>query len=328
MSGSRRALPLLAVLCAALAAASASVGPSGVTPLTLLASNVEPQALLILAEIRLPRMLLGLLVGASLGLSGAALQGLLRNPLADPGLLGISGSAAFGAVVAFYFGLGAATALAVPLGGLAGAAVGMTILVTVAGRGASTLMLILAGLAVSSIAAAATALALNLSPNPFALAEIVFWLMGSLQDRSMDQALLALPFAVVGCGLLLSTARGLDALSLGEEAAETLGVSPTALRWRVVAGSALAVGGTVAVTGAVGFVGLVVPHLLRPLVGHRPGPLLAASAVGGAVLVLTADVLVRLVPAPQEIKLGVATALVGAPFFLHLVLRRRHEVTP
>lgn len=316
---------VLALLAAMLAAASASIGPSGVTPLILFTAAPDPAALTVLLEIRLPRALLGLVAGAVLGLSGAALQGLLRNPLADPGLLGVSGSAAFGAVVAFYFGLAGVTALAVPLGGLAGAALGMAVLVAVAGRGASTLTLILAGLAVSSIAAAATALALNLSPNPFALAEIVFWLMGSLQDRGLDHLFLALPFALTGGLLLLSTGRGLDALSLGEETAMSLGVSPTLLRWRVVAGSALAVGATVAVTGAIGFVGLVVPHLLRPPAGHAPGRLLTLSALGGASLVLAADIAVRLIPADQEIKLGVATALIGAPFFLRLVLRRDHE---
>ncbi len=318
---------LAAVLAAAtvvLAVLSVSIGPSGVTPLTL-AGDADPAVRLILAEIRLPRALLAIVAGAALGLSGAALQGLLRNPLADPGLLGVSGSAAFGAVVAFYFGLAGLSVLAVPLGGLAGAALGMAVLIGVAGRGASTLTLILAGLAVSSIAGAATALALNLSPNPFALAEIVFWLMGSLQDRGLEHVALALPFAATGAVLLLSTARGLDALSLGEETAASLGVSPASLRWRVVAGSALAVGGTVAVTGAIGFVGLIVPHLLRPFAGQMPGRLLALSALGGAALVLAADIAVRLVPAAQEIKLGVATALIGAPFFLRLVLRRDHE---
>lgn len=280
---------------------------------------------LVLAELRLPRAILGALVGFSLGLSGAAMQGLLRNPLAEPGVVGISSAAAFGAVLAFYSGLSASLALALPLGGIAGAVFATLLLFVLLGRGAGTTTLILAGVALNSFAGAATALALNLAPNPYAALEIVFWLMGSLADRSLDHVLLALPLMLVGWGLLLSTGPALDALTLGEDTAASLGFDLTWLRARLIGGTALAVGSAVAVTGAIGFVGLVVPHLLRPLVGNRPGRLLLVSGFGGAILVLLADIALRLAPIRPELKLGVVTALIGAPFLFSLVNRMRRE---
>ena len=196
-----------------------------------------------------------------------------------------------------------------------------------AGREASVLTLILAGVAINSLATALTTLALNLAPNPYASLELFFWLLGSLADRSLDHVMLALPPMVLGGALLIGQGRALDALTLGEDVAASLGVNLAALRLGLVAGTALAVGAAVAVTGAVAFVGLIVPHLLRPLVGHQPSRLLAASALGGAALVLAADILVRLVPTGVELKLGVVTALMGAPFFLHLVVRTRRALT-
>lgn len=281
----------------------------------------------ILLELRLPRAVLGLLVGATLGLAGAALQGFLRNPLADAGLIGVSASAALGAVLVLYTGLAASFGLMLPLGGLAGAAAGMAIVYLLAGREGSLLALILTGVAVNSLAAALTALALNFAPNPYAALEIVHWLLGSLADRSFDHVALAAPFMLAGWTLLLAGARGLDALTLGEDAAASLGVDLRRLRLLVIGGSALAVGAAVAVSGSVGFVGLVVPHLLRGRVGQRPGALLVASALGGALLVLLADTIVRMVPTEFELKLGVVTALIGAPFFLHLLWRLRRQLT-
>jgi len=282
-------------------------------------------ATLVLIELRLPRTVLAVLVGASLGLAGAALQGLLRNPLAEPGIIGVSSCAALGAVIAFYSGASFAAPLALPLAGIAGAVVAVVLLYALAGREASTLTLILAGVAINGFAAAATALALNLAPNPFAVTEIVFWMMGSLADRSMDHLQLAAPLMIAGWALLLTSGRGLDALTLGEDTAASLGVQLGRLRFMLVLGTALAVGSGVAVTGAVGFVGLVAPHLLRPLVGHQPSRLLWTSAVVGAVLVLAADIVIRLIPIGPELKLGVVTSLIGAPFFLILVLRLRRE---
>ncbi|MFG1418766.1 iron ABC transporter permease [Xanthobacter sp. V0B-10] len=317
-------LALLSALALALFALSLAIGYApidwGAAVSDILAGRHGLDAL-VLVQLRLPRALLGLLVGFSLGLTGAALQGLMRNPLADPGVVGVSGAAALGAVTAFYFGAATLFALALPLGGLAGAALATAVLLALARRGASTTALILAGVALNSLAGALTALALNLSPSPYATLEIVFWLMGSLSDRSLQHVLLALPFILVGAALVLSTARGLDALTLGEETAESLGFSLPRLRLVAIAGTAGMVGASVAVSGAIGFVGLVVPHLLRPLVGHRPGRLLLASALAGAALTLGADILVRLIPTRPELKLGVVTALIGAPFFL-LLLRR------
>lgn len=321
-------VPALAVLLLGAFAGSLLVGPAGLTApealLGLFGSQHGPAAL-VMQEIRLPRSLLGAMIGASLGLAGAALQGYLRNPLAEPGLIGVSGAAALGAVLTLYTGLSAAFALALPLGGIAGAMAAVVLVQLLAGREAGTITLILAGVAVTAFAAALTSLALNLAPSPFAALEIVFWLLGSLSDRSMEHVWLAAPFMLLGWGLLASTGRALDALTLGEEAASSLGFRLSAIRLRLVLGTAFCVGAATAVAGAIGFIGLVVPHLLRPLVGHRPGALLPASALGGAVLLLLADLLVRAIPTAQELKLGVVTALIGAPFFFALVLRTRRE---
>lgn len=283
---------------------------------------------LILTEIRLPRAILGLLVGGALGLAGAVLQGYLRNPLAEPGLMGVSGGASLGAVIAIHTGAAAAFPLSLPLGGLAGAAAATLAVLTLAGELAGPLTLILAGVAVSSLAAALTSLALNLAPNPFAASEMLYWLLGSLTDRSLVHVWIAAPLIAAGCALLLSTARALDALTLGEDAARNLGVDLKSLTWRIVAGVALAVGAATAISGAIGFVGLVVPHILRSIVGPLPSRLLVPSFLGGAALVLLADVGLRLLSPAGDLRLGVVTALVGAPFFLWLVLKTRRELMP
>ncbi|MDG4577368.1 MAG: iron ABC transporter permease [Defluviicoccus sp.] len=282
---------------------------------------------IIVWQLRVPRTLLAMLIGASLGLSGAVLQGLVRNPLAEPGLLGISGAAAFGAVVAFYSGFAALFLLALPLGGMAGAAGAVVLLLVLSGPSASTLTLILAGVAVSSLAGALTALALNLSPDPYAATEIIFWMMGSLADRSFEHVQMAAACMLPGWLLLFSVRRALDALSLGEDAATSLGFDLRSVRFRAVFGTAFAVGAAVSVSGTIGFIGLVVPHLLRPLVGQEPGRLLAASALGGALLLTLTDIVVRLLAPGPEIKIGVLTALFGAPFFLVLLLRLRREAS-
>jgi iron complex transport system permease protein len=276
----------------------------------------------ILFQLRLPRALLGLLVGMTLGLAGAVMQGLLRNPLAEPGVLGV---AAFGAVVAFYTGLSLRFALALPLGGIAGAFAAVALLAALAGRRGGIFVLLLAGAAINSLAGALTALALDLSPNPYAAYEIMFWLMGSLADRSWQHVELAVPLMAVGWVLMLSGGRALDALTLGEETARSLGFALERVRFRLILGTAFAVGVAVAVSAAIGFVGLVVPHLLRPLVGHEPERFLLPSAVGGGALVLAADIAVHVLRIGPEIRLGVLTALIGAPFFLLLVLRLRRE---
>ena len=320
---------LVAVLLVATVALTLASVAIGYAPLNLGAAIVgawsgrDSMDALVLVQLRLPRALLGAFMGFSLGVSGAALQGLLRNPLAEPGVIGVSGAAAFGAVCVFYFGFAGAFALALPLGGMVGALVATLLLFRMAGASRSPTGLILAGVAINALAGAFTALALNLSPNPYAALEIVFWLMGSLADRSMAQFLLAAPLMVLGWIALLASARNLEALALGEDTAASLGVNLQRLRLQLVLGSALAVGSAVSVTGAVGFVGLVAPHLMRPLVGHRPGRLLLVSGFAGAMIVLCADMAVRLLPVQPELKLGVMTALVGAPFLISMLQGRR-----
>jgi iron complex transport system permease protein len=282
-------------------------------------------AALVLTELRVPRALLGALVGFSLGIAGAAMQGLLRNPLAEPGITGVSGAAALGAVVVFYFGLAGTVPFALPLGGIAGAVAATFLLYGLAGHGAGTMTLILAGVAINSFAGALTSLALNLSPNPFAVAEIVFWLLGSLADRSLSYVWLVMPLMLAGWTLLIFSGPALDSLTLGEDTAKSLGFNLGRLRLMLIAGTALSVGSAVAVAGAVAFVGLVVPHLLRPLVAHRPGRLLFVSGLGGAALTLAADILVRWLPIRPELKLGVVTAMIGAPFLFSLIYRLRGE---
>jgi len=320
----------LGLLVVALFGASLAVGPVVLPPLTVAAALVgggDKAARIIVTEIRLPRALLAVMIGGTLGLSGAALQGLLRNPLAAPSLFGAPSAAAFGAVAVISLGLVDALSFALPVAAICGALASVALLILVAGPRASLLVLILAGLAVSSLAGAATSLALNLAPNPFAALEIAFWLLGSLEDRSMTHVLIALPFMLVGVVLLMWDRRAFRALTLGEEAAESMGFSLTAVRLRVVAGVAAAVGAGVAVAGSIGFVGLVAPHLMRPFVGHDPGKLPVPAALAGAALLLAADVAVRLIPSQSEIKVGVLTALIGAPFFIALIIRRRYDLT-
>ncbi|MFP4063166.1 MAG: FecCD family ABC transporter permease [Halochromatium sp.] len=291
----------------------------------LFGSGPEPHRLIV-QQIRLPRVLLAWLLGLALGMSGAALQGLLRNPLAEPGLLGISASAGLGAVLSLYFGLGALHVWTLPAAAMLCALLATFFLYALARAGASNLTLILAGVAISALASALTSLALNLAPNPADVQDIVLWLLGSISDRSFADVRLVLPFVLLGGLLLLAAAPALEVLALGEAEASSLGVNLPRLRILVILGTALSVGACVAVTGAIGFVGLVVPHMLRRFVHYRPGRLLLPSALGGAILVLAADLGLRLIDTPKELQLGVVTALVGAPFFLALVLRSRRDM--
>jgi iron complex transport system permease protein len=300
-------------------------------PLSLLAGRVwldpwaTPNAVVILAELRLPRALLAIVIGAGLGAAGAAMQGYLRNPLADPGLFGIAPGAALGAVASLWFGYAAAAWL-LPGFALAGAGGAMALLALIVGRGAGIALFTLAGMMIASLAGALTSLAISLAPNAFAMSEIVTWLMGALTDRSWSDVWLAAPLTLAGIVLLRLAGPGLDALTLGESAARSLGVEPRRLQALLIAGTGLTVGSGVAVAGIVGFVGLIVPHLVRPLTDSRPSSLIVPSALAGALLVLVADCLCRILPLVTELRLGIALSLVGAPFFLALLLRMRREV--
>ena len=318
------AIAALIALIAALALVSMAAGKVWV-PFSAWTDRADPRWPIIF-DLRLPRTALAILVGAALGLSGAAMQGYTRNPLADPGALGVSSLAALGAVLTLYLGAGAQAPWVIAAAAMVGALIAVLLLMALAGNASSIVTFLLAGVVLQTMAGAGVALALSLAPNPWAVNEIVNWLMGSLADRSVDEVKLAAPFVLAGLGLLLFTGRALDALTLGEAGARSLGVNMTATRWLLAIGVALSAGASVAVTGVIGFVGLIVPHLLRPVVGARPGALLIPSALGGAALVLAADIAVRMTPAAGEVKLGVAMAALGGPFFFALLLSMRRRI--
>jgi iron complex transport system permease protein len=303
------------------------LGPTEIPGRALLAGLFDGQgaAGIVAQEIRFPRAALALLIGAALGGSGAALQGLFCNPLAEPGVTGVTSSAGLGAVVALYFGLAAINPLALPVLAVLGALACAAVLYLLSRSGAGVVALILAGVAIASFATALTALALSFSANPYAMSEMVLWMMGSLKDRTLNDLAYALPLITAGIALLMSAARGLDALTLGEDAARSLGIDVAGVRGRVVLGVALATGAATAAAGAVSFVGLVVPHLLRPFYGYQPARLIFPSALGGAALVAAADVGLRLIAPDGQLLLGVVTAMLGAPFFLWLILRMRRQ---
>jgi iron complex transport system permease protein len=315
----------LAIGCAMAVALSLLLGATPVAAdqiLTALVGGADAATQMIVWEIRLPRALAALAVGAALGASGAALQGLLRNPLADPGVLGVSACAALAATLTLSFGLAAAGALVVPLAAVAGALAATLLLSFAAARTSSIVTLILVGAGLSSFAGALMALAMNLAPNPFSLADMVSWMLGSLTNRSLDDLALAAPFLIVGAALVAMSARGLSALSLGEEAAAGIGLDLAQARLLCVVGAGLLTGASVSLAGAIGFVGLIAPHLVRPWVDHDPARTLWPSALLAAVILLSADLLVRIAPTDTELKLGVVAALIGAPLFVWIALRR------
>src|SRR3954454_12240717 len=331
MAARRRASVMagLVVLVVLLVLLSLGIGPVRLSPPTVIdalfggGSDVQQ---VIVREIRLPRAILGVAIGAMLGLSGAALQGLLRNPLASPSLFGAPQSAALGAVLVISLGLADVRSYALPAAAIAMAFVSVFVLLGIAGRNAGLLILILAGLAISSLAGAMTALVMNLSSNPFVVLEIAFWLLGSLEDRSFRHVVLALPFILAGGVILISQRNAFRALTLGEETAQSLGIDVARLRLLVISGVALGVGGAVAVSGTIGFIGLVAPHLVRPLVGHDPARLLLPSALAGSALLVAADIAVRIIPSTSDIKVGVLTSIIGVPFFLYLIMRERRAL--
>lgn len=302
-------------------------GPADISILQALSDKLNQQSsidALIFFEVRLPRSLLAICIGISLALSGAALQGLLRNPLASPGLLGVSQSAALAAVITLYYGFASSAWFILPLAAMGGALCSVFFIFLLAGKYSSSLSIILVGIAINAMAGSLTSLALNFAPNPYALQEIYYWMLGSISNRSLNELWFALPFMLLGWGLILSSRRFLDAMSLGEDTARSLGFNLNQQKWRLIIGVASCTGAAVAVSGNIAFIGLVIPHLIRPLVNHEPGRLLGYSALGGAVMLLLADSIVQGISSGQELQIGVITAALGGPFFLFLIFKNRH----
>lgn len=323
-------LPALFLLVALLFVLSLGIGPVRLPPATVIAAlsgGGDAASRIIVWDIRLPRAILATAIGAVLAMGGAALQGLLRNPLAAPSLFGAPQTAALAAVATISLGINDTLGWGLPVAAILGAFLSVALLLLVAGRNAGLLLLVLSGLAVSSLAGAGTVLAMNLAPNPFAALEIAFWLLGSLEDRSMRHVTLALPFIVAAMILLFLQRGSYRALALGEDAAASLGVSVERLRLATILGVAMGVGAAVAVSGTIGFIGLIAPHLVRPLVRHDPARLLLPAAFCGAALLLAADIAVRIIPATSDIKVGVLTSLIGVPFFLYLIVRERRSLS-
>tara|TARA_R110002072_G_scaffold265098_1_gene424013 strand:- start:360 stop:1355 length:996 start_codon:yes stop_codon:yes gene_type:complete len=317
---------LLLVGLACIAFMSLFIGAASLTPgeiFAALTGTASDSVQIIVLELRLPRVLLGIFAGATLGLSGAALQGLLRNPLADPGVIGVSATASLGAVTAIYFGLSSIFPLAIQILSMGGALIATFTLSVVSRRDSSVLTLILAGIGISSLATAAISLAMNFAPNPMSLQDMIMWILGSLDNRTMTDLSLAAPFILLGWALMFNIGQGLNASSLGEETAQTLGINLNRLRLQVIVGSAISVGAAVSVCGSIGFVGLVVPHMVRSLIGHAPGRLLIPSALLGAILLTIADLITRMPVGHGQLRLGVVTAFVGAPLFLYIIYKTR-----
>lgn len=302
---------LLALLCVAVA--------FGETPLTAgqyIAAFARPSSppAEILWTLRAPRAVAAAFVGAALGLAGAVMQGLLRNPLADPGVLGVSATSALGAAAVIAGGF-AATPGAIEIAALTGALLAGGLVVFLAARFSEPQSLILFGVALSAMGGALTALVFNLSPSPIYTSEVLNWLLGSVANRDWRDIAAALVPAAVGAGLCAYAARGLRVLTLGEETAALSGLPMARLRAAAVAGASLLTGAAVAMAGVVGFVGLAAPHLTRGAVSDDPAATLAPSAIVGAILVVAADLAARLIATDDELKLGVVTALFGAPLF-------------
>lgn len=315
---------ILALLLLLVGLASLIIGPDGISP-RLIAdwlTGRDPAASIIITDIRLPRVLAAAIVGGALGLCGAALQALTRNPLAEPGILGVSAAATLGATATLYFGLAALSPWVLPLGAIAASALVTTLLAAVAVRTQGMASLILTGVGLSSLAGAFMALILNFAPNPFSLSDLVNWTLGSVANRSLADLAVAAPLILFGALLLLSQRANLSLMSIGEAAATAHGLDGRRMRLFVIAGTGITTGASVALAGAVGFVGIVAPHLVRPWTGHDPGRALLPSAWLGALLLVVADLLVRLLPTDNELRLGVVAALAGAPIFMMIVLRR------
>lgn len=317
------------ILLAALTLASLlslTIGPVDLEVMDLVKGifgpNNDPVSIIV-SELRLPRVLLGILIGSALGVSGAALQGVLRNPLADPGVIGVSASAALGAVIAIHLGVQLVWPLFIPIFAMGGALLATLILLAVSVRESSVLMLILVGIGISSLAMAGVSLVMNLAESPMSVRDMIMWMLGSLENRTTTDLFLALPFILFGWIMMINVGQGLNALSVGEDTAQSMGVNLSMLKFRVVIGSAISVGAAVSVCGSIGFVGLVVPHMVRRLITKEPGDILIPSALMGGLLLTLADMLTRLPMPGATLQLGVVTSLIGAPIFLYIIYKTR-----
>ncbi|MCI5045043.1 MAG: iron ABC transporter permease [Aquisalinus sp.] len=317
-------IALLSIVCACMIGSTPMSVSRMISALLMTGSAGD---IIVLWEIRLPRALAAFLVGAALAISGASLQGLLRNPLAEPGVLGVSASASLGATLTLFYGLATFSPIVPVFAAISGAVVATAFLAFAAFHNASMTTLILIGVGVSSFAGGLMALLLNLAPNPFSLAELISWTLGSVANRSHADILMVLPFIVIGLALILSIRRNLSALSLGENTAQSLGVNLRRTRLFVIIGTGLMTGASVAIAGAIGFVGIVAPHLVRPLVHYDPARIIWPSAMLGGTMLVLADIGVRLIPTNAELRLGVVAALIGAPLFIWIAanLRRTHD---
>lgn len=315
---------LIAGLIAIFAACLFGATPMGPARVALaLTGQGSPGDAIVVWQIRLPRAIAAFIVGGALGASGAALQGLLRNPLAEPGVLGVSGMAVLGATLSLYYGIAALSPWALPLASIAGALIATALIALAAIRVQSVVTLILIGVGLSALSGAAMSLLMNFAPNPFSLSDMINWMLGSVSNRSFSQIAFAAPFIALGFGILFFNRRGLSALTLGEEAASGVGLNLRALRIAVVLGAGLATGGAVALAGAIGFVGIVAPHVMRPFVRHDPARTIVPSALLAGLFLVLADIGVRIMPTQTELKLGVVAAIFGAPAFIWIAMNRR-----
>lgn len=312
-----------AILLAILIACALGSAPLGLKQilLALVGQGAAPDQVVVW-EIRLPRAMAALLVGMALGASGVVLQTLLQNPLSEPGVLGISSTASLVAVTTLYYGLAAQSGYLLALASIAGALLATFVMLWVGRRAQSVITIILVGVGLSSFAGGLMALLMSLAPHPFVLADMVNWTLGSVAHTSLLDIAIALPFMLIGWLLLLANRQSLPALNLGEEGALAVGLNLASLQHRVILGVGLLSGAAVATAGTLGFIGVVAPHIIRPFVHYDPARTLIPAALLGGLLVLSADILIRLLPTESELKLGVVAALFGAPVFVYIIWKR------
>ena len=329
----------LGVLLLAAALASLSMGPVSI-PVTHVASIVlEPIGFdltsysrteeLVIEQLRLPRIIVGALVGMALGVAGANMQGLFRNPMADPGIIGVSAGGALGAVTAIALGVSGIFYQALSAFAFLGAMAAAFLVygIAIVGGRFNMATLLLAGVAVSAFFGAIVSAIMVLVPSNEALREILFWLTGGLDSRSWEHVRLAAPMIIGGSAVIFVLSRDLNLLMLGDDEAKSMGVRVGAIRLGLLAAASLITGVAVAVSGTIAFVGLVVPHMLRLVVGPDHRVLIPLSAIGGALFMVIADTIARTVVQPAEFRVGIITAFVGAPFFIFLLIRNKRHTT-